>query len=226
MNKILAFTIILPFLSVSHISGKSLEEVFTSIYQNHSWHGYPETSSGSGSTLVQTTQIRKALSTLFHTLNIETVLDAPCGDFNWMKKVDLSGIYYIGVDIVVSLIKENQKKYGQDTIQFRFNNITQDLLPKVDLIICRDCFLHLKYEDIFNILKNFNKTGSTYLLASTYADAQHNTDKKQVNSGYRPVNLQIAPFNFPEPLLLIDEGGARGKYLGIWRLKDIPKYTS
>lgn len=32
--------------------------------------------------------------------SIKSILDIPCGDFSWMKKIELDGIEYIGADIV------------------------------------------------------------------------------------------------------------------------------
>ena len=55
-----------------------------------------------------------------------------------------------------------------------------------------------------------------------------NTD---ITSGdYRPINLLIPPFNFPEPLMAIDELFAEPPMLAVkkriclWRLKDIPYF--
>jgi hypothetical protein len=45
---------------------------------------------------------------------------------------------------------------------------------------------------------------------------------------WRPLNLQAAPFHFPDPLALIDEkcteddGVYADKQLGLWSLSDIP----
>lgn len=61
---------------------------FTSIYRNNGW-GSLESRSGAGSTLASTANIRRELPGLVERLNIRTLLDAPCGDFNWMKEVAL-----------------------------------------------------------------------------------------------------------------------------------------
>ena len=41
--------------------------------------------------MLQTEKIVKEIDFLFQKLNISTVLDIPCGDFNWMKKIDFAG---------------------------------------------------------------------------------------------------------------------------------------
>jgi len=225
MNFLLVFLLI---ISSFQIECKSLEQIFTDIFEKHSWGGGKETVSGSGSTLVQTTGIRKILPTLFRQLNIKVILDAACGDFNWMSKVvaDSDLEQYIGVDIVRGLIQQNNERHGKENIQFYQKDISKDTLPDADLIICRDIFLHLKFNDAFKIIQNFKNTKAHFLLISTYANAQVNKDRSEVNAGYRPINLQLPPFNFPEPLLLIENFKSAGKYLGLWTIKDIPEpYT-
>jgi hypothetical protein len=59
---------------------------FIDIYHQNIFGGI-ESRSGNGSTLVQTAVIRDEIPLLFKELNIKSVLDAPCGDFNWMKEI-------------------------------------------------------------------------------------------------------------------------------------------
>src|SRR5688500_1614611 len=76
---------------------------FSEIYRDNLW-GDPESVSGRGSTLARTVNIRKALPELLRSINARSLLDAPCGDFNWMRLVDLGEIRYTGVDVVSELI--------------------------------------------------------------------------------------------------------------------------
>lgn len=78
---------------------KSTEAIFTEIYKENYWRG-KNSVSGQGSDLEQTETIVKELPILFKDLKISTMLDIPCGDFFWMKMVDLKGIQYIGADVV------------------------------------------------------------------------------------------------------------------------------
>jgi hypothetical protein len=66
-------------------------EVFTNIFRQNRWGGFASVS-GTGSDLVQTRVLIRELPLLFYDLEVNVVLDIPCGDFHWMKKVDLSGI--------------------------------------------------------------------------------------------------------------------------------------
>lgn len=37
------------------------------------------------------------------------MIDAPCGDFNWMKEISKNTELYIRIDIVDEIIKRNKK---------------------------------------------------------------------------------------------------------------------
>ena len=77
----------------------SLTSVFSEIYRTNAWRD-PESVSGRGSTLARTNVITSHLPVLLQELNADSLIDAACGDFNWMRYVDLGSIKYIGVDIV------------------------------------------------------------------------------------------------------------------------------
>ena len=109
--------------------------------------GSAESRSGPGSTMDQTAHIRNALRELFRELGIKVLLDVPYGDFHWMSHVDISSLRYIGGDIVTEMVRRNRVDYGSNDIEFHVINIITDDLPKADVILCRDCLVHLKLED-------------------------------------------------------------------------------
>jgi hypothetical protein len=164
----------------------------------------------------------KQLSRLIKQLQVKTLLDAPCGDFHWMKKVSPKLELYIGVDIVSELIEENNRKYSAHNRQFLDLDITRDPLHKADLILCRDCFVHLSFDDIHSAISNFKKSGSKYLLTTTFTNVTRNMDIK--TGGWRPLNLEIEPFHLPKPILVINENCTEGnmaytdKSLALWEL--------
>jgi hypothetical protein len=126
---------------------------------------------------------------------------------------------YVGMDIVPSLIERNQSAYASDTVSFEHGDITISPLPTVDLIINRDCLLHLSFKDALAALKNFKKSGSKYLLTNTYTGIVKNQD---IPSGrWRFINLELEPYRLPPPLKTIDDGDAQGKCMGLWKLQDL-----
>ncbi|MEI7508918.1 MAG: class I SAM-dependent methyltransferase, partial [Flavobacterium sp.] len=185
-----------------------------------------ESVSGSGSEIKQTQTLVNELNKLFLELNIKSVLDLPCGDFKWMQKVDLSKIDYTGADIVEDLINNNKKKYQNDeNIKFLVLNLITDSLPKSDLIIVRDCLVHLSFKDIHNAIKNIKNSGSKYLLTTTFTNYHPNLDI--VTGNWRPLNLQEKPFNFSTPMLIINEnctegnGVVKDKAMALWDINEI-----
>jgi hypothetical protein len=87
------------------------KDTFDNIYKTNYWSSN-ESYSGKGSQINTTINIRKALPKLFKKYKIKTLLDVPCGDFNWMKEVDKTNIEYIGGDIVEEIVVNNNKKWG------------------------------------------------------------------------------------------------------------------
>ncbi|HEY2811168.1 MAG TPA: class I SAM-dependent methyltransferase [Rhabdochlamydiaceae bacterium] len=206
-----------------------MESIFTSVYETNFWAS-SESRSGGGSTLESTQNLRNLLPELLKQLNVQTLLDAPCGDFNWMKEVDLSAISYFGADIVREMIQKNQTLYNKQNYTFLHADLTKDTLPKADLILCRWCLPHLSHADVMRTINNFKKSGSKYLLTTTYPAVKSN-EKISSGGGHRFVNLQQPPFNFPAPrLLLLDahhpESAFGDDYLGLWELADLPSYSA
>src|ERR1035438_4746570 len=140
------------------------EAIFTEIFYRNKFGG-KESVSGPGSDLHQTRVIRSALPVVFDDSHAHTILDIPCGDFHWMMHVDLEGIDYTGADIVTGLIQQN-KKYETSSIHFCELNLISDKLPKVDLVLCRDCLVHLSHRDAILALRNICRSGSNYLLTT------------------------------------------------------------
>ncbi len=201
------------------------KRLFTRVYENNSWAS-KESRSGGGSTIARTAAIRSQLASLFSEWHIKSLLDAPCGDFNWMKAVDLSCLdYYIGIDIVEQIIQKNIKKYEGSNRHFFTIDIVNHPLPKVDLILCRDCMQHLTDQDVCAMIENFKRSKSRFLLASNYPKSTENKDIDQIYSTLRITyrNLLLPPFQFPKPLAVIDEG-FEGKVLGLWRIDSLPDY--
>ena len=178
------------------LSYETSKEKFSEIYNSNLW-GSVESRSGEGSEIGYTEPLRKWLIEKINSLDIKTVVDAACGDFNWMKLVLREvEVNYIGLDIVEEVIEGNNLAYGSDRIEFGVANICEDKLQDCDLIIVRDCLFHLSYDDINSFLLNLSKTNYKYLLTTTHiVDLEFkNSD---ISTGYhRLIDLFKDPFNF------------------------------
>jgi hypothetical protein len=205
----------------------SVEERFTEIYRIGWWAENKESTSGSGSTLENTSKMRESLPGLVAELGIKTLFDVPCGDFNWMQHVKFNPpIDYIGGDIVASVIADNQKKYAGDRHSFRQFNLISDKFPEVDMLFCRDCLFHLSYDDIWAVLDNFSRSSIPYLLVTNMPEVDKN--RNIITGQHRLLNLCQAPFNFPKPISeLTDYVGKRvPKVMALWRLETVKEVVA
>src|SRR5262245_21371509 len=142
------------------------QAAFEALYRLRYWNivGPTESVSGPGSAIGATVTIREALASLMKELNVKSVFDAACGDFNWMKEVDLGEATYEGVDIVPAIVETVRQKYGGPLRRFRVLDIVEGPIPRVDLILCRDVLIHLPDREALKVLENISASGSKYLL--------------------------------------------------------------
>ncbi len=207
----------------------TVEARFVEIFRNNGWAG-TESVSGLGSDSQQTRIIRRELPPLLRALNVCSVLDLPCGDYAWMRDVDLDGIDYLGADIVSELIENCSKHYAKNGVRFRQLNLLTDELPKVDLVFCRDCLVHLSVDDIFMALRRICASQSEYLLTTTFPGRTENRDI--VTGQWRAINLELPPFELPKPRMVIVEGCTEfdgdwaDKSLALWKIDDIEECIS
>lgn len=198
------------------------QEIFQNVYRHNSWDE-ATTASGIGSSLSATEMLRSELPIVIDKLQIKSLLDIPCGDFHWMLNAHLKIERYIGADIVAELIAENIRRYP-DAGEFVHLDLLKSRLPRVDGVFCRDCLVHLSLRDVRRALRNIKASEPKYLMTTTFPECLYNIDT--VMPYWRPLNLEIAPFNFPKPLFLIrdfseSQRNDQGKYLGVWRSVDL-----
>jgi hypothetical protein len=178
-----------------------------------------ESIAGYGSSLMCVKPLIQELPNIFKEFNIKSITDIPCGDYFWMNLVEKNGIDYIGYDLVDDQIIYNKNKYSD--VNFQQLNMIVDNLPTADLIFSRDCFIHLSFKHINSFLQKCYESKSTYIMTSTYPTVMQNEDLNGV-IGWRCLNLELEPFNFPSPIKIINEGYYKDpKCMGIWKISDI-----
>jgi hypothetical protein len=198
-----------------------LAERFDHIARTNLWGGGSR--SGLGSDLAATARLRAALPSFLARREVRSLLDVPCGDFGWLSTVDLR-VSYTGADIVPSLVDENERRYGGSSSGRRFLtlDLTKNALPRADVVLCRDCLVHLSFENIHRAIDNIRASGASYLLTTTFLEHDANVDIE--DGDWRVLNLERAPFNLPPPLDVLVEDCVEGdgayadKALGLWRL--------
>jgi hypothetical protein len=196
-----------------HLNPDHRRDVFTQIYSKNLW-GSEESRSGAGSSTTAAAAIVRELPNVWKRHGIRSLIDAPCGDCHWMSQIAANLDSYIGVDIVPGLIESNRTKYS--SLVFTCADLTREVLPTADAILCRDCFQHLPTRLILTALKNFRDSGARWVFLTTNDNARANDDA--VIGGFRQINLQRPPFNFPNPVEKIAEDDD-GRYLALWPLR-------
>jgi hypothetical protein len=199
------------------------EARFKQIYKTNYWAN-SESLSGEGSTLEATQRVREAIVDFVRTHGVASMLDVPCGDFNWMKEVHL-GIPYTGGDIVDDLVFRNRQKYAADQRAFEVIDLTKGPLPQCDLVFSRDCLNHLSFQDIRRAIQNICSTDARFLAVTQFPGQSVNRDQES-GFTYRELNYHLAPFHWPEPVMQYDEQFHPGKHLSVWRISDLPDFKA
>ena len=210
-----------------NFAGLDLAARFERIERINLW-GAATSVSGLGSEDPATAAIREALPGLLHRLGARSLLDAPCGDAGWIGSMQLDADY-VGIDIVPSLIAANSARVARGELRGRFvvADITRDSLPRCEVILCRDCLVHLSFQNIARAIARFRASGAQFLLVTTFPEWEDNRNCE--DGDWRALNMTKPPFGWPSPRELINErcdegdGGWRDKSLGLWRLDEMPQ---
>ncbi len=180
------------------------QKTFNEIYETNHWRD-EESVSGPGSNSNAAKNLIERLPIILKKYNIKSIIDAPCGDFKWMSKVNLQQIDYLGCDIVQDLIDKNQKYFGNQNINFKKIDICNDELPGFELMLVRDCLVHMNHDLVKKFLLNVRKSNVKYLLLTSFPLTKYNHNIYTGN--WWPMNMEIHPFNLPAPLDRITEDG-------------------
>jgi SAM-dependent methyltransferase len=209
--------------ATTHLDDPDLARRFDHIYQFGIWtHGNSAVPlSGEGSSLAATDSVRSALPSLLRTLDARSLLDLGCGDFTWMLHVPLEQSY-IGVDIVESVVRENQRRYASAGRTFVRLDATREPLPAADVVLCREVLFHLSLSDCFAVLGRIRESGARYLIATTDDGTLFNAD---IASGdFRILNLRARPFRFGAPMMaLADAANSKTRQLAVWEIRSLPR---
>jgi len=174
-------------------------QAFTKIYDEHYWGvgSGGQGTSGGGSTLAATVVYRPFLQDFMKQHGVKTVVDAGCGDWEFASAMDWTGIDYTGIDVVPSVIAEDQKKYGAPNIKFQTADIVRTELPAADLLICKDVLQHLPTQDVLAFLAQLPKYKDA-LLTDTVDPHTLSSENGEIQPGqFRPLDLTEPPYSVP-----------------------------
>lgn len=177
-----------------------MKKVFENIYHKKIWyHG-----SGSGSLVSNTKEFRSFLTKYLKKHDIKSMIDIGCGDWQFMRLLDFSGMKYLGIDVVPHLIRENTRKYGKKNIAFRSGDATKMKLPKADLVLLKDVLQHWSIAEIKRFVKKLSRYPHVLLLNSAGGEKKMDGDvNSEIPVGFgRPLDLSKPPFRLRVETLL------------------------
>lgn len=206
-------------------AGLPLDQRFSRIHETNLW-GSQESVSGLGSALDETATLRQEIPALLRRLGATSLLDIPCGDFGWLSHAELD-LDYTGADIVQEIVGRNRSIHTGPRRSFLRLDLTRDPLPRTDVVLCRDCLVHLSFVNILSAFRNLRRSGSIWLLTTTFLESEENADIE--DGDWRMLNLERAPFHLPPPEAVIVEGCTESggsyadKALGLWPIAALPE---
>lgn len=197
-NNIIAVYKEVNFIKTLLLKNSNINNIFDTIYETNAWGN----GSGSGSKESLNVEYVSFLQDFFKKFNIKTISDVGCGDWQFSKNIDFSGISYTGYDVANFVITRNLKNFWAHNINFICYDGDFDKVKDADLLICKDVLQHLDNDKISHFIANLPRFKYA-LIANDLLDSP--SLNAQINTGqYRPLDLRKEPFNLScEPVFWI-----------------------
>jgi 2-polyprenyl-3-methyl-5-hydroxy-6-metoxy-1,4-benzoquinol methylase len=169
----------------------TIDQAFEAIYKQDAWsHG-----SGPGSRSVNTIEYRAFLERFIEANGVTSVTDLGCGDWQFSRQIDWSGVTYTGFDIVESIVMANRVRHARPNIAFKLFSSIDDL-PGGDLLLCKEVLQHLPTQIVLDYIEAIRgKYRFALLTNSTEPRDLANIDIEP--GGYRPLRLDQPPLKVP-----------------------------
>ncbi|KAL4424079.1 hypothetical protein ABPG75_001380 [Micractinium tetrahymenae] len=206
-----------------------LQHKFEEIYEYGGW-GLEGNGSGPGSTFNATVSIREILGKAIEALDVNSMIDVPCGAMAWMplllEEVERTRpkFRYLGLDIAASVVAQNKRAFAAKAA-WRFDSfdLSAQPLPRgYDLVHTRDALQHLSCPTGVAALRNLAHSGARYLLVGSY----NSTANVQIENGaHFDINLKAHPYNLDRPLAVFPEASAPGppKFMLLYSVEELRK---
>jgi hypothetical protein len=136
-----------------------------------------------------------------HRFTVRIVKTLKYREHFWVRFAKISrGVTYVGVDIVASVIDNNQREFGNDNFSFRKFLSLEDL-PPADLLVCKDVLQHLPNATVKAYLAAFRKKYK-FLLITNDEEPAHLQNIDIDIGGWRTLRLDQEPFCEPSAVVL------------------------
>jgi SAM-dependent methyltransferase len=187
-------------MSMSYVpvyADEQTERIFSYIYEQEIWE---ERAYGCGNrnrdeAVKNSAPYCKFIEDFLRDNQIQSVVDAGCGDWTLLQPINWRAVRYLGVDIVKPVIEKNQTQFASPTCSFLHADITEADLPSADLLICKDVLHHLTDNQVAALFKQFPKFKFCLVVTNTDPTTHTSQNKTIVCGGCRTLDITKAPFN-------------------------------
>jgi SAM-dependent methyltransferase len=175
---------------------RSSSDTFEQIYSGSVWgkNSRGVGTSGSGSTLESTLLYRTFLQQFLKDNEIRSVVDAGCGDWEFSRSIDWTGIDYKGFDIVEPVISRNREAFAKPGIQFFAGSIVELELPTADLLLSKHVLQHVPNSDVQRFLGQREKFRHVLLTNAVNSETLSATNGDITVGAGRALDLTKPPF--------------------------------
>lgn len=167
-----------------------MRERFEEIYDQNKWRY----GSGAGSLPRHTRGYASMLQEFIRQHGIESVVDLGCGDWQFSRYIDWSGIQYYGLDLVRSVIDRNIEHYLTPNIEFRLFSGDFDELPEANLLLAKDVLQHWSNDSIRSFVPTLERY--QHSLITNCVNPRGETENIDIEDGqFRYLDIRLPPFN-------------------------------
>ena len=164
--------------------------VFNQVYENKVWG----VRSGGGSRPEVVSEYVQFLQTFLKKNKIRSVVDFGCGYWEFNELINWNGAKYIGLDVVEKVIEDNRKNHSAPNRIFEVFNPRNPKIPKCDLILIKDVFIHWRNAEILEFFKS--PLDCKFILATNDRPRPGSKANEDIAAAgqYHPVKLSEKPF--------------------------------
>lgn len=166
-----------------------MQAAFEKVYATNEWGK----GSGEGSAPKHTRGYVQFLQQFLKDQQIKSVVDMGCGDWQFSRFIDWTGIEYHGFDLVQSVIETNQRRFARPNV--RFTRYAGDFgeLPGAELLIAKDVLQHLSRENIERFLPHIRRY--RHCLLTNCVNPHGPTVNRDIQDGeFRYLDLRLEPY--------------------------------
>jgi SAM-dependent methyltransferase len=150
------------------------------------------------------------LQRFLHDHEVHSVVDLGCGDWQFSRLIDWSGVEYLGLDVVEAVVEANRKEFATDSIAFEVTSVGEPL-PPADLVVCKDVLQHLPLAGVAHYLAEFRR-GYEHALVTNDVYPDRDTNVEIPPGAGRAIRPDLEPFSVNCTLVLEWEISAFGSY--------------